>query len=542
MKKNILKTAKLFLVFFIFYSLLTSCSSISSYLYKVAVAYEPNDRVIVQKEETSKVTKLPDKINSNSSESNPVISADGKLLYFSRSNGSNLFNFKIYTAEIENNSIKDPFILPNPPNFDSQNYIGSSTSDMQKIVFSANPAVTTKSNVSPIYMAEKKDGKWVISDTITFFDGKKGWGFNIQTNKYDIESNVMLSYPQISSDGTKLLFSSNVIGGFGVTDLYISELQDNKWTEPKNLGDKINTKEIEISPFLHPDNKTLFFISNGHPGIGKLDVFKSTLNNGNWSKPELLGYPFSSKEVETAFSLSANGETAYFASDRDNPGNNDIFMSVLNDVDKKVNNVVLFSGKIINGLTNEPLEAKIIIEDLKNSKQIAVLQSDYHTGNYFIALPKCETYSLTAEKKNYTFYSNQFELTNNSSDKVINMDIVLYPIEKGTTLTLNNVFFDYNSDKLKPESKLELMRAVTILKSIKDFFIEVSGHTDNVGKENYNLQLSEKRAKAVVNFLIDNGIPKNKMTFKGYGLTKPKVSNDTEEGRKINRRVEIIFN
>lgn len=541
-KNQFQQKVTLALIIFSLSLLLTSCASFSAYIYNLTVAYEPPDRVKISKTEDATIAKLPPQINSTSFEGGPVISSDGRYLYFTRSQGSDLTREKIYIAEIDGENYKDAEVLPNPPNMNNQNYIGSLTADRQTLIFVSYQTINTDTIDKPIYIAKKSFGKWYVADTLSFFKGKKGWGFNITNNKFDIESYTMIGQPFVSADGTKLLFSCNYIGGYGITDLYISELTPTgNWSEPKNLGPKINTKETEISPFLHPDNKTLYFISNGHPGIGKLDVYRSAFKNGEWGTPELVGYPISSAEVEQSFTMSADGKTAYFTSDRGTPGSADIYRTTVPETAKPQIGIVAFSGKVIDGISKKTLEAEIIIENLKTGERIAVLQSDFQSGYYFVTLPLGGEYSISVNKAGYTFYSMNFDIPSDFKGSEMVNDIELNPIKTGVKLTLNNVFFDTGSDKLKDASKLELSRAIEMINSYPNMTIEIGGHTDNVGSAKMNLDLSDKRAKSVMKYLKERGIPQARMTAKGYGLTVPIATNDTDEGRQKNRRVEIIF-
>lgn len=521
---------------------LNSCGTIGKSLYSAIFGYEPKGRKKIQKIENVTISLLDKSINSESSETTPVITADGKTLFFARSSGSNLFDFKIYEASLENGVFKDPVKMGNPPNIDEQNYIGSATSDKQSIAFTANPSIQTNSDNTKIYIAKKEGGKWVITDILDFFKGEKGWGFNIFSGEFDIETNVSMSNPYITADGNKLFFSSNSVKGYGSNDLYFCEKNsDGKWSPPQNLGPDINTKYMELSPFLHPDNRTLYFVSNGHPGIGKLDVYKSVLKDGKWSTPELIGEPISSPAVEISFTMDANGETAYFTSDRLKEADSDIYMTPVPNKAKPDLGVLLLSGKVFDGLNKNPLEAEITIEDLKTGKVIAVLQSDFKTGYYSVSLPKGNEYSVSVNKIGYTFYSMNINVDSDKKVKEKENNFELFSIKSGTKLILNNIFFDTGSDKLKTESKSELERAVIILEKNKNYEIEIGGYTDNVGSKSFNISLSQKRAESVKAYLMEKGIPGSRMTSKGYGMSVPIESNETEEGRSKNRRVEFIF-
>lgn len=545
MMKGYVRNCNIFVMFmmiFLLVFLLSSCGTLSTSFYNQTLGKEPSGRQKISKQEDVVITKLPATINSNSSEINPTISADGKYLYFSRSKEDNLTDYKIYVSKLEADTWLEAVQLPKPPNIDNQNYIGSVTADRQTLVFIAQQTVTFKKTTSYIFIAKLNEGKWEITEKLTFFEGGTGWGFNILSGKFDIESGIVFSDPFLSADGNKLFFVCNRQGGYGITDIYMTEkTSDGKWGEPKNLGPNINTKEIEMSPFLHPDNKTLYFISNGHPGIGKLDVYRSVLENGQWGKPELLGYPISSNEVETHFSISADGQAAYFASDRESPASADIYTTPVPKQLQPQLGVVQVAGIVKDGLSKKPLEADLKIEELKSGKTLAVFQSDYATGEYVVTLPKGAEYTISANKKDYTFYSMNFNIPSIYKESRLQRDIELFSIQKGTKLVLNNVFFDTGSDKLIEESKYELDKAIAIISNYSEYSIEIGGHTDNVGSEKLNMELSKKRAESVMKYLINNGIPLARLSAKGYGFTVPVASNDTEEGRQKNRRVELIF-
>jgi outer membrane protein OmpA-like peptidoglycan-associated protein len=413
--------------------------------------------------------------------------------------------------------------MGNPPNIDDQNYIGSATSDMQTLAFTANPASSFSSNNNKIYIANKNKGKWTIVEELDFFKGKKGWGFNLLNGELDVETMIMYQNPFISADGNKLFFSCNVVDGFGAYDLFVSEKgKDGKWQQPTNLGSEINTKYMEMSPFLHPDNKTLYFVSNGHPGIGKLDVYRSIYNNGKWSKPEMLGEPISSPAVEIYFTTDATGEIAYFTSDRIKEADSDIYSTPMPVSFKPVRGAIIMQGTINDGFDKKPLEAEIFVEDLSTGKVIAKLQSDFETGHYSVSLPKDAEYAVSVKKDGYTFLSTNLKVEKNEANKEKEQNFEIYPVQSGTKLVLNNLFFDTGSANLQGQSMLELDRAVEILNKFKEYKIYINGHTDNVGNDASNKTLSKKRAESVKDYLVKKGIENSRLTCVGFGESELK--------------------
>jgi len=525
----------------IFVLMLVMCAPIGKFIIGNAFS-DPEGREIIVKEWNTPVELLDSRINSPAGESNPVITPDGNYLYFGRSKGGNFFDYKIHVSQWLGNSWSPPVQLGSPPNMNSQNFIGSFTSDNQLFVFTShNSGGFNKDNESKIMIARKKGSSYEIVEELDFFKGQKGFGFNPLNGKWNLEGQVLYDSPFISADGTILLFSSNLNSGIGAQDLYMCRKDEKgNWGEPENLGPIVNTPAMESSPFLYADNKTLFFSSNGHPGLGKMDIYRTVLENGQWSKPEPLGAPINSEAVDYYFSVSAVGGYAYFVSDRDKEHDFNIYQTAVkeNILPEKV---VLLSGIIRNSKDESPLNAEICIEDLDKQEKVAQLYSDTENGSYSVSLIKGRSYSISAEKDSFTFYSMDFFISEENPGDTLKRDIYLMPIEKGAALVLNNLFFDSGSSKIKPESMLELKRLSRLLKENPQFQIEISGHTDNVGSRSSNDKLSKDRAESVRVFLMKEGINQSRLSAKGYGFSKPVASNDTDEGRKQNRRVEILF-
>jgi outer membrane protein OmpA-like peptidoglycan-associated protein len=256
--------------------------------------------------------------------------------------------------------------------------------------------------------------------------------------------------------------------------------QHGVWGIPQNLGGTVNTPFNENSPYLAPDGKTLYYSSNGHPGFGGMDVFYTVFENGTWSIPINLGAPLNSGGDDTNFSISALG-MGYFSSSRQNGGDYEIFEIELPD-ELKPKATVVVQGIVSNSKTSNPLEAVVLIEDINSGELLSVNKSNSSSGEYLVVLPAGRNYSMSATSKGFFFYSQSFELPADTTYAEISLNIMLEPIEKGTKVVLNNIFFESGRAELKPISYVELNKAVDLLEDNPSMIIEIGGHTDAVAE------------------------------------------------------------
>ena len=360
-------------------------------------------------------------------------------------------------------------------------------------------------------------------------------------NMFTVNSTSWDSNPSLSADGRTLYFSSGRAGGYGKTDIWKAEIdREGIAKNPAvNLGPPINTEFEEISPFIHPDGKTLYFASNGLPGMGDFDLYYSRLDdNGNWQTPVNVGYPINTKGEERSLIVNAKGDIAMFASST-TKRDLDIYYFKIPEEAKPVA-VTYVKGYVYDIKTNKRLVAQCEMLDLENGEIIAEMVSEEGTGEYMVCLPIDKDYAFNVSKDGYLFYSENFSLTNlkNPEEPYI-INIPLKPIEDGITVVLKNIFFEFNSFDLLPESYTELKKVIDYMNSNPKMKIEIGGHTDNVGTKEYNKDLSQNRARSVYNYLISKSIDANRLSFKGYDYSVPIADNDTEEGRAKNRRTEF---
>ncbi|HOB77719.1 MAG TPA: OmpA family protein [Bacteroidales bacterium] len=347
------------------------------------------------------------------------------------------------------------------------------------------------------------------------------------------------SQPTLSADGKTIYFASARNGNM---DIYVAHMQKNaKWSHPQPLPDNINTARSELTPFIHPDGKTLFFASDGHGGMGGYDIFYTKkINDTLWTTPQNIGYPINTHKDDAFLFVNASGKYAFFASEIENGyGAYDIYMF---EFPKNIitTPVTYFKGIVVDIDDNKPIIHAIAeLFSLKDASIAGKAITDID-GSFLLPLPAGEIYALNISAKNYLFYSEHIELIEayDSLDPFVKY-IYLRPIKKDQIMVLNNILFDFDQATLKPESYVELEKLYNFLVDNPNLVIEIGGHTDSIGTKDYNLILSEKRAKAVYDYLISRNINPQRLRYKGYGDTMPIADNSTEEGRKLNRRTEI---
>ena len=489
--------------------------------YEFAIEYAKNHS---QKNYVFAPHNLGDSVNTKESEYFPSLPIDGKKLIFTRRVNGN--NEDFYESDLNENKTWGK-AYPLPGNINSTSFNEGAQ------------------NIS-------QDGKWLIFTGCNFPEGlgscdlyisyltKNGWS-EPQNLGPNVNSEFWESSPSLSPDKRDLYFSSSVPGGFGGADIWVCHRNENgKWSEPYNLGPEINTAGDEGTPFIHADNQTLYFNSNGHQGYSeKPDIFVShKLPDGKWSKAENLGYPINTIDDEGSLVVAADGKTAYYASDRnDTKGGLDIYSFELRE-DVRPLKTLWVKGKVYDKKTNQGLPSSVELTDMATRQLISKLQTD-EDGNYLVTLPVGKDYAFNVKRKGYLFYSENYNIGSTAPDSTFEADIALQPIEANAHIILKNVFFDTKRTQLKPESITELDNVVKLMNENPNVKILITGYTDNVGKPADNLALSKGRAVAVVNYLLGKGIRNERLSFKGAGETNPVADNSNEEGRALNRRTEL---
>lgn len=464
---------------------------------------------------------LGDEVNSAESEYFPSLTIDGSKLVFTRR--LNRMNEDFFVADRTGPGWTKALPLGGNVNTPDNEGAQMISQDGEWLVFTACNRPQGYGSCD-IYLSVLTPDGW--SEAMNL-------GGTINTEHWD-------SQPCLSPDKKDLYFTSRRPGGLGGSDIYVSHLQPNgKWSEPENLGPLINTKADEACPFIHADNQTLYFTSNGLTGYGEDDIFYTRKGpRGDWSLPQNLGYPINTIYKEGTLFIAADGKTAYYASDRsDSKGGLDIYTFELRE-NVRPYKTFWVKGKVFDKKTLAGLPSTVELIDLSTRQPISRVQTD-EKGNYLITLPVGKDYLFNVNRKGYLFFSDQFLLRQRDTTSIHEKNIPLVPIEADATVVLRNIFFDFNKYELKAESQAELDKVIQLLSDNPTIRIEISGHTDNIGSDLENKKLSENRAKAVVNYLVENGIVRERLTSKGYGSDRPVSSNETEEGRAMNRRTEL---
>lgn len=518
-----------------------------------------NGKILSQNPVRVWVDNLGPEVNTSFNEYSPIITADESVLMFTSRRPGGVGN---KMDEVKNEYFEDVWVsYKNGKKFSQATNLG--------------PPVNTENHdaavcLSPdgqkliIYQGGIQGGDLFISYLVgKLWSKPENLGKAINTEYH--ESSASFSY-----DGKILYFVSDRKGGYGGHDIYYSEINEKgKFEKAVNIGPVINTEYDEEAVFMMPDGKTMYFASKGHNSIGGYDIFKTTFENGQWTKPVNLGIPINTPDDDAFLVLAASGRRGYYSSGSlGGYGGMDLYkitilgpekQPLLNTQDQllamaanpitnlKVEKAVevtkpkmtLLKGIVYDAKTNEPLEAILNLIDNEKNVILASFKSNAATGKYLVTLPSGKNYGIAVQREGYLFHSENFNLPADADYQEITKDIPLKKIEIGNAIVLKNIFFDFDKATLRPESFNELDRLVQLLTENPTIKVEISAHTDSKGSDDYNMKLSQRRAESVVNYLISKGITSDRLVAKGYGETKPIDTNDTEEGRQNNRRVEF---
>ncbi|MGP8216047.1 MAG: OmpA family protein [Bacteroidia bacterium] len=485
------------------------------------------------------VTILNDSINSQYADYSPVVTADESQVFFTSRRPSNpqapkdfsgQYFENVYMANNVGGQWHQAFNIGPPINNIGQHSATVSISPDGQTIF--------------IYRDDNGDGNIYT----THLNGTV-WSTPEKLNE-NVDSKYWEPSASISADGQTLYFTSNRPGGFGGRDIYMSRLLPNgQWGKAINLGPKINTEFEEDAPFIAPSGKTLYFSSTGHNTMGGFDIFYCELDsNGQWGNPINMGYPVNTPGDDVFFFPTANGKGAYYSSFKES-GYGDLDIYKINFPEKKEEALTVYRGTVKSSLDsahpNIPQNVEIVVTDNATGEQIGVYHPNSATGKFLFILPSGRNYNITYQAEGYLFHSENLDVRDSTSYQILDQAIDMRPLGVGEKIVLRNIFFPSGKATLSPESDPELHKVYDLMKMLPGITVEISGHTDSQGSDKINTPLSQARAEAVVDYLVNLGIDKNRFVAKGYGPTQPVAKNKNADGswnRKgmaLNRRIEF---
>jgi len=472
-------------------------------------------------------------VNSLFPEAKPIISADGKTLYFARQNsdgnvGGQSDDQDIYVSYFENGAWTEAENIGEPLNDRFANGVCSVSPDGNTLLLmnSYSQAGATQRGVS---ISRKTPYGWEAPEPVVI-------------NNFEPKGKYLDFFMSASEEALIMAYQAKD-GGYGDQDLYVSIKQgNNTYAKPRNLGKILNTNKAEFSPFLAPDNKTLYFASNGHGGMGGSDIFYTKRLDDSWTKwstPVNMGSNINTPEWDAYYSISADGSKAFFtSSDESSVGARDIY-SISLENELKPEPVMLVRGKVFNSKTNETIMADIVFETYFDGKKEGMASPDSKTMEYKAILSRGNKYRILAYAEGYMPLDIGIDVQSFDTYSELYKDIYLDPIALGDLITFNNILFNKSTPELLPESGTDLAMLETMLRENPNMVIELAGHTDSWGDVSKNFKLSQERVEVVKNYLTMRGIDARRLQAKGYGGSQPVASNATEDSRQLNRRVEV---
>ena len=463
---------------------------------------------------------LSSKVNKFAMQYFPVITATENKLFYTKRDGNTPYDDEdiVVSTKDENGNWGIPESISSNINSELNEGTCAISADGRTLVFTSCQARQGYGSCD-LYISRKNGESWSVPENM---------GAIINSSTWD-------SQPSLSADGRTLYFASNRKGGFGGRDIWVTRQSQRRWMVPTNLGEKINTSNEEVSPFIHPNGRVLYFASDGLPGFGGFDIYYNELDSvKKWGSPRNIGYPINRGTDQMSLIITADGSKGFYS---DSGGSNQRLSSIKQfDVPKQIrirHKSYCVTGRITDQKTHAPLGTQIELYDLSNDELIGEVSSDSITGQYLIVLTEGGRYGLYVEREGYVFQSVNFDFKNSIAQQPLVVDLELDPIEKGAITVLNNVFFKHDSYELSKASLIELGKVARFIES-NEVKLEIGGYTDALGTPAYNLSLSQKRAKAVYDYLVEEkNISPNELTFHGYGEDNTSQSGESQWSRRI---------
>ncbi|GAB3539137.1 hypothetical protein GCM10027443_35370 [Pontibacter brevis] len=472
--------------------------------------------------------EMPGNLNRFGLQYFPYTTADQRyFIYTARASSRPDHDENIFISERVDREWQDPVPISNAINSHANEGAATISGDGKSLVFTSCNRPDSQGDCD-LYISFRTGEEW---------SKPRNMGKTVNSRAWD-------SQPSLSADGRTLYFSSTRSGGVGKEDIWVSHLnEDGSWQQPVNLGPTVNSTGRDMAPSIHTSGSTLYFVSDGHLGMGGLDIFKTTREkNKKWSEPQNLGYPLNTHADEGSLFITPDNAVGYYSRQVNTDAGAASIQLYRFDVPaawRSRENSTYAQGRVFDKTTKKPLSAQVQLYDVENDSLVQQVSSDRVNGEYTVVLTEGKQYALYVSAPDYLMSSLSFDYTSPKSLSPVALDVYLEPIKAGAAVVLNNLFFDTGKYNLERKSKTELNRLIRFLRQNEKVKMEIAGHTDDVGSDRDNQVLSEKRAKAVVDYLSSNGISKDRLRYKGYGETKPVQPNTSEENRQLNRRIEM---
>jgi OOP family OmpA-OmpF porin len=471
--------------------------------------------------------KLGSQINQFAYQYFPTVTADQHyFLYTGRGDGPEA-DENLYISEKTHSGWSSPASVSQMINSPYNEGAGTISGDGKTLVFTSCDRTDSYGDCD-LYISVRRGDQW---------SKPKNMGPVVNSTTWD-------SQPSLSADGRTLYFTSLRKNGIGQEDVWMTRLLENgTWSPAMNLGSPINTSGKDMAPFVHASGTTLYFISDGHVGMGDLDVFEANLENNAWGQPRNLGYPLNTYAKEGSIFITSNNSVGYYSREVMNPNSGKRSVTIYEfDVPplwRSKETTTYAQGRVFDAVTKRPIKADVQLYDLDADELTQHVNSDQVNGEYTIVLKEGSQYAMYASADSYLLKSLNFDYLKKKDFNPLTLDIYLDPMQSGSSVVLNNLFFESGEYKLESISKTELKKLIAFMRRNLKIKVEISGHTDDIGSDLANKELSQKRADAVAAYLTTNGISKDRIRSIGYGETKPAVSNSSENNRQQNRRIEF---
>ncbi|MCC9136025.1 OmpA family protein [Pontibacter silvestris] len=472
--------------------------------------------------------RMPDAINKFGLQYFPSTTADQRqFIYTARAGTRPEQDENIYVSQWQEGEWQLPVSISEAINSAANEGAATISGDGKTLVFTSCNRADTQGDCD-LYISFRTGNEWSVP---------KNMGVTVNSTAWE-------SQPSLSADGRTLYFTSTRAGGVGKEDIWVTyRNDDSSWLQPVNLGESINSKGRDMAPFIHVSGNTLYFVSDGHQGLGGLDVFMSSLVKGkHWEDPKNMGYPLNTHADEGSLFITPDNRTGYYSRQEVTDAGAATIQLYSFDVPvvwKSKSNSTYAQGRVFDADTKKPLEAVVQLYDVTVDSLLQQVKSDRISGEYTVVLTEGKQYALYVSAPKHLTNSLSFDYTSNKALTPVALDVYLKPIKSGAAVVLSNLFFDTGKYELGRNSKTELDKVITFLRQNKEVKIEISGHTDDVGSGRDNQVLSERRAKSVADYITSNGIGNERIRSKGYGESKPVQPNTSEEKRSQNRRIEM---